>query len=296
MTHNTKTIDELMNEVDANVKKLVEIFAFLLKYRVLFKGTGIEFVGLREYVPGQDDATKIDWKASLRAQRLFIKQYEEERDLDIFVLLDSSASMLFGTQKKLKSEYAAVVAGAIVFSAIETGDNVGFAMFNEKVEPFLTPSQDPSQYYNILSFMVNPKYYGGKCDLKDSLLFLLNNLEEKTVLFIISDFIGIGNNWKSPLKMVSAKINRVVGIMVRDLRDSFLPHGTGYIRFKDPFSENFITVNLDNIRIKYEKLAARQERNIEKAFLEAKAGFVKIYTHEPFVEPLIRYLQLIEEI
>jgi len=189
-----KTVEELMEEVDTHVKRLVEVFAFLLKYQLLFRGTGIEFVGLREYIPGQDDAMRIDWKSSLRTQRLYVKQYEEERDLDIFVLLDTSGSMLFGTQEKLKSEYAAIVAGAITYAAIETGDNVGFAMFNDKIQAFLTPSQDAAQYYHILSLMVNPNYYGGRCNLAESLLFLLNNLGEKTVLFIVSDFIGVGKN------------------------------------------------------------------------------------------------------
>ena len=288
-------VEELMKEVDTHVKRLVEVFAFLLKYKILFRGTGLEFAGLREYAPGQDDATRIDWKASLRTQKLYVKQYEEERDLDIFILFDASSSMLFGTQERLKSEYAAIVAGALTFAAIETGDNIGFAMFSDKIRKFLEPSQDPAQYYHILSFLANPDYYGGACNLGNALTFLLNNLRERTVLFIISDFIGIGESWKDPLKMISAKLDRVIGIMVRDLRDTYLPKGVGYVRLADPFSGKMITVNLDSVREKFEFLAKQQERIVEEEFLKSKAGFVKVYTHEPFVEPLIRYLQLMEE-
>ena len=283
-----------MEEIDVRVKKLVELFALILKYKILFKGTGLDFAGLKEYVPGEDDAKRIDWVASLRTQKLFVRQYEEERDLDVFILLDTSASMLFGTQKYLKSEYASILAGCLGFAAIETGDNLGFATFNANVSNFLEPSQDISQYYQMLSFMVNPKNWGNECNLEGALKFVLENLRERTVLFIISDFIGIGSKWKDSLKMASAKFDRVIGIMVRDLRDTYLPQGVGYMRVRDPFTGKVKTVNVDKIRKKYEELAKKQEIEIEREFLASKAGFVKMYTHQPFVEPLIKYLQMSE--
>ena len=129
----------------------------------------------------------------------------------------------------------------------------------------------------------------------DSLLFLLNNVRERTVLFIISDFIGMDEGWRDSLKMICGKLDKVVGIMVRDLRDTTLPKGVGYMRFKDPFSGKVLTVNVDEIREKFEELSKQQEKEVEKEFLDSKAGFVKVYTHQPFVESLINYLQLTEE-
>ena len=290
-----KTVQELVNEVDIRVKKLVEIFAFILKYKILLKGTGLDFAGLREYVPGEDDAKRIDWTASLRTQRLLIKQFEEERDLDIFILLDTSSSMLFGTQKYLKSEYSAIIAGVLSFAALETGDNVGFAMFNDKVTKFLEPSQDMSRYYLMLTLMVDPENWGGGCNLAEALKFLLEKLRERTILFIISDFIGVGEGWEDSLKMISAKLDRVFGIMIRDLRDTYLPKGAGYMRFRDPFTGKVKTVNVDKVRKKFEELAKKQEEHVEKTFLSSKAAFIKIYTHQPFIEPLIKYLQMSEE-
>ena len=288
-------VEELMREIDVNVKKLVEAFAFLFKYRILFRGTGVEFAGLKEYVAGEDDATKIDWKASLRTQRLYVKQYEEERDLDIFILVDASASMLFGSQEKLKYEYAAILAGSLAFAALENRDNVGFAMFNEKIIGFIEPSQEIANYYHMLENLSRVSNYGGRCKLGDALTFVLNNLAEKTVLFVISDFIGLDEKWRDGVKMVSAKFDRVIGIMVRDLRDTYLPKEVGYLRFQDPFSGKILTVNVDKIRKKFEEEAKKQEKEVEEEFLRSGAGFVKIYTHEPFIEPLIRYLELWEE-
>ena len=289
-----KTVDELLEEVDIRVKKLVELFALILKYKILFKGTGLDFAGLKEYSPGEDDAKRIDWVASMRTQRLLVRQYEEERDLDVFILLDTSASMLFGTQKYLKSEYASILAGCLTFAALETGDNIGFATFSDKVNHFLEPSQDYGQYYQILKIMVDPRNWGGRCNLELALKFTLENLRERTALFIISDFIGIGEGWKDALKMVSAKFDRVIGIMVRDIRDTCLPKGIGYIRVRDPFTGRVKTVNADKIREKFERLAKQQEEEVEREFLSSRAGFVKIYTHQPFIQPLIKYLQMSE--
>ncbi len=285
-------IEKLMQEVDKNVRELVDVFRFLLRYKVLFRGTGIEFAGLREYVLGEDDASRIDWKASLRSKRLYVKQYEEERELDVYILLDTSVSMLFGTQEKLKSEYAAVVAGTLAYAAIESGDNVGFGMFSDKVLVSLPPVGDISQYYNILRLTVDPRFYGGGCNINETLSYTVNSIEEKTVLFIISDFIGIGDEWEDSLKMACGKFNTVFGIMIRDIRDSTLPEGVGNMRFSDPFSDKVLVVNVDKIRKDFERFTKKQESRIEKIFIESGAGFVKVYTHEPFVKPIARYLQL----
>lgn len=296
---NNKKVEEayikgLMEEVDANVQEIINAFRFSLKYRVLFRGGGIEFAGLREYVPEEDDASRIDWKASLRSGRLYVRQYEEERDLDIYILLDASSSMVCGTQNKLKSEYAAVVAGTIAHAAIETGDKVGFGMFSDRVIVSLTPVGDLTQYYRILKLVVDPRHYGGVCDLDQALSYTLNSLGNRTTLFIISDFIGLGSGWKDSLKMISGKLDRIMGIMVRDLRDSYLPEGIGNMKFADPFSEETVIVNTDKLRDRYNKIAREQERMVEEEFRQSNAGFVKVHTTEPFVKSLVKYLELSE--
>lgn len=281
---------DLMYEVDTKVRRLSDVFSFLLTYQILFRGTGLEFAQLKEYIPGEDDATRIDWKASLRTGKVFIKQYEEERDLDIMVLLDVSSSMEFGTQNKIKREFAGIMAGAIVSAGIEIGDNVGFCMYTDKIVKFLEPSNDETQYYRVLELIVNRDNYGGKSNLDKVLRFVLNNVKENTILFIISDFINIGTEWEDSLKMVSSKLNDVMGIMVRDLRDEFLPKGSGNFRFRDPHSESTIIVNLDRAKKEYEKMAKDQSDYVKATFRRSNAGFVKVFTHEPFVKALVEEL------
>lgn len=289
----TDELDELVEEVDNNVRGFVDVFTYLLKYRILFRSSGLEFAGLREYAPGEDDASRIDWKASLKSQKIYIKQYEEERNLDIFILFDSSSSMLFGTQEKLKSEYAALVAATLAFASIEVGDNIGFAMFNDKVIEFLEPMQDISQYYHILRLLIDKKNYGGKCNMAESLSMVLNNIPEKTILFIISDFIGIGDI-EDNIKMCAGKFDKVFGIMIRDPRDESLPSDLGYISFLDPFSNKTMVINTDKIRDKYEQEVKTQLKYMEKIFVDSGASFIKILTNEPFAEPIIKQLQFME--
>ncbi|UCG95901.1 MAG: DUF58 domain-containing protein [archaeon] len=283
---------ELMYEVDSKVKRLSDVFSFLLTYQILFRGTGLEFAQLKEYVPGEDDATRIDWKASLRTGKVFIKQYEEERDLDIIVLLDVSSSMEFGTQNRIKREFAGIIAGSIISAGIQIGDNVGFCMYSEEVKKFLEPSNDETQYYRSLELIVDKRNYGGKADLDKALRFILNNVKENTILFLISDFITPGKEWEESLKMVSNKLNDVMGIMVRDLRDEFLPDGTGNFRFRDPYSDRSIIVNLDKAKEHYEKMAREQYEYVKSNFRRSNVGFVKVFTHEPFIKALIRELTI----
>ena len=288
-----KETNELVEEIDKSVRGFVDVFTFLLKYRILFRSSGLEFAGYKEYVPGEDDASKIDWKASLKSNKIYVKQYEEERNLNLFILFDSSSSMLFGTQEKLKSEYAAIVAGTLAFAGVEVGDNIGFAMFNEKIVNFLEPIQDITQYYQILRLLSDKKNYGGSCKMQEALSFVLNNVHERTALFIISDFIGVGD-MEDGIKMCAGKFDKVFGLMIRDPKDEFLPKEIGYVSFSDPFSNKVITVNIDKIKDKFEEAAKRQSQLVEKAFLDAGAGFIKIYTDKPFAEPMIKYLQFIE--
>ncbi|NOR84748.1 DUF58 domain-containing protein [archaeon] len=290
-------IKNLMQEVDANVKKLIDIFRFVLKYKIIFKGQGVEFAGIRQYTES-DDAKMIDWKVSARMStsgkidKLYVKIYEEERDLDVMVLLDTSSSMLFGSQDKLKHEYAAILAATIIYAATETGDNAGLAMFNEKVHKFIPPSKESIQYYRVLETLVNKKNYGGSKNLKNAIKYATKIGRGRTMLFIISDFISCGDDWDDALKSAAAKFDGVLGIMLRDIRDSYLPEGAGHFRLSDPFSEHISETNLDKIKHKFETLAAKQEKDVELTFHKSKAGFIKYYTKDPFIKSLMNWFEL----
>ncbi|MBI4173164.1 MAG: DUF58 domain-containing protein [Candidatus Aenigmarchaeota archaeon] len=280
----------LTRKIDAEVKRIIDTFRTAVKYMILFRGKGIEFAGLREYVPGEDDASRIDWRASLRSQSLYVREYEEERDLDIFILLDTSSSMLFGSQGMTKSEYASVIAGVLSYAGIDSGDNVGFAMFNRSVPIFLEPVNDVYQYYKILDLLTNESMYGSGANLKLALDRVTTYLGPRTFLFIISDFLGLGKGWETSLKMASHKFDKVLGIMVRDLRD-LEPPAAGYMRFYDPFTGRAAAVKTDKVRKRYAKYAKEQYDQVLAAFRSSNAEMLNVLTTESFAKQITRYFE-----
>jgi len=204
--------------------------------------------------------------------------------------------MLFGTTDKLKSEYAAVVAGSLAFAAIDSGDSIGFGMFSDKMKISVPPLSDISQYYLMLRNLVDPRMYGGPCNFDGALSHVLNSISEKSALFIVSDFIGIGDKWTDSFKAVCGKLDSVFGIMVRDVADSNLPEGVGNIRLEDPFLEgNIMTTNLAKAKKDYAREAELAEARVHREFNNVGAGFVEVSTNEPFAKLIVKYIQLVQE-
>jgi len=281
-------LNGLMEEVDTNVKRLIELFRFILKYKIIFRGSGIEFAGLRAYTP-EDDASRIDWKSSARTGKIYVKLFEEERDLDLFLLVDVSNSMLFGTTEKIKTEYAAILAATIAYAGIEVGDKVGIGLFSDKMTKVIPPSGGNVQYFKILKALVDSGNYGGLCNIKNALKYTNQFIKKRSIIFVISDFIGVGQDWLDELRITGYRFDRLLGIMIRDPRDDFLTAGVGNIRLCDPFSGKKIIVNIDKYAEAYKKAARSQRLFIENQFYANNGGFIQTYTTEPFVKPLMRY-------
>ena len=122
----------LIKELDTQLKKGLSHEPMAGDYRSVFKGRGLEFEGYRDYNP-EDDATMIDWKATLRAKRLVVRELREERNLSVLFLFDVSNSMLYASTEKLKCEYAAELIATLSYAIREVGDAVGLVMFNDKI-------------------------------------------------------------------------------------------------------------------------------------------------------------------
>ncbi len=293
----SREIKKLMTEIDIEVKKLADIFRLVLKYKMIFRGKGLEFYGLRQYEEG-DDAFMIDWKATLRSNpsreisKLYVKVFEEERDLDVMVLLDASPTMLFGTGRKLKSEYASLIAGAVAYAALESNDNTGLIMFSDRINVFIPPTKESSQYYEILAALVDRNNWCGKKDFSAALDFAVKLLRSETMLFIISDFINVGNGWWDKLKLAASKFEGVLGIMIRDRRDIELPKGAGYYRFKDPITGRVMEVDVDKYADEYKRKALEEIKMVENGFHRAGVTLIKYITDEPFVKPIVHWLDI----
>jgi uncharacterized protein (DUF58 family) len=282
-------VASVVRELDVALKVLTEA-RIMSRYRRIIKGKGLEFEDFREYTP-EDDASSIDWKASKRANKTLIRRYKEERDMNIFFAVDVSSSMLFGSTARLKYEYAAGLVAAISHFVLQSGDKVGLLLFTDKVVKYMEPGKGTDHFYVMLKYLLTPDFYGGGYNVTTPLEFLMNSVEEKSVLFMISDFIGIESDWEKSVKTVSGKFDGIA-LMVRDPRDSTLPKGTGQVVISDPYSEKELLVDSnDRDRMEYERRVRAEEERMEKGFKRCNWDLLKVSTEESFTMPVIKFLK-----
>jgi len=279
-------IPSLLRKLDIVIKILINT-QITSRYRSLFKGKGLEFEDYRVYTP-YDDASRIDWKASMRANELLIKEFIEERNLNVYMVVDVSSKMIFGSTEKLKMEYAAELVAAFSYLATKSGDKAGLLMFNDRVVDFVAPSSGDKHFYLLLSKLLDINKYGGGFDLEKALRYLLNITTERGLVVIVSDFIGFKQEWKKVISIASVKFD-VIGMMVRDPRDNFMPEGVGQVVLQDPFSDDTIIVDTDLIKNAYEKYTQDEIAMIRSYFINANADFIYLLTSESFIKPLMKF-------
>ncbi|MCK5022648.1 MAG: DUF58 domain-containing protein [Candidatus Aenigmarchaeota archaeon] len=277
----------LHKKLEIILKMLVDT-QMISNYRSVFRGRGLEFEDFRDYTLG-DDSSMIDWKTSARAMKLLIKMFKEERELDVYILLDTSSSMIFGSTEKLKMEYAAEVAATFAFMITEAGDRAGLTMFTDKPVKVVPLSVGKKHFQIIMNYLVKPEFYGGDFDLQKILEFTMSISKKKGLMIIISDFIGLKKGWERALKLASVKFD-VIGVMVRDPRDEYLPsEDLGQFVLQDPYTDASLLINPKKISEEYGKAAKNETAAIRKTFMKCNADLVKLTTEKSFMKPLIEY-------
>ena len=286
------TKKKLKVDLYSSLKKLDIIIRGLVttrimgSYRSLFKGKGLEFEDYRVYTPN-DDASLIDWKATARSDEILIKEFKEERNVEVFFLIDASSSMVFGSTPKLKVEYTAEVVAALAYAILNAGDRVGFALFTDKIIKKVPAIGGERQFHILGKTLVDPDTYGGNFDFNEAIRFLLNYLKQTSVVIIVSDFIGLKNSdWVKNLKILSKKMD-TIALMVRDPRDKTLLPETGQVVVADPYSKKELIIDTGLIAYKYEKEVKLQEKQIRDNFRQTEAELIELTTDKPFINPII---------
>ena len=265
---------------------------FIGNYVSVFRGRGLEFRDYRIYTPN-DDASLIDWKATARSKKTMIKEFDEERDLTIFFLIDASSSMLLGSTQKLKSEYAAEVIALLSRTILEAGDSFGFCLFTDKPVKTILPDKGIKQFHNFAEIVTNADFYGGKFDLEDALKFIFTILTPGTLVMVVSDFITIGETWENYLELASRKF-QIIGMMVRDPTDAALPKIRGEVIVSDPFSDDAMLVEPDLLQEQFKNEVEAEETKIKNIFVKNHSDFFKLKTNIDFIEPLIEFFKMRE--
>ncbi|MDP6533069.1 MAG: DUF58 domain-containing protein [Candidatus Marinimicrobia bacterium] len=262
------------------------------EYHSVFKGRGMSFSEVREYVPG-DDIRLIDWNVTARTGDPFIKIFEEERELTVILMVDMSASGQFGTASKLKTELAAELAAVLGFSAIKNNDKVGVIFFTDEVEKYIPPKKGRSHILRVIREILyfTPEKKG--TSLGNALDFLLHTAKRRSVVFLISDFMNEGY-WRS-LKVANRK-HDLIGVQIHDPAEEDIPD-IGMVKVKDPETNDVFWVDTGSAA---DRKAVKELREMNKTeFMDAcrKSRFdiIPISTKEDYVEPLMNYFRMREK-
>ncbi|MDM5271314.1 DUF58 domain-containing protein [Sulfurovum sp. zt1-1] len=238
----------------------------------LFQGEGFEFAELREYVYG-DDVRKIDWKTTAKLGKPYVKIYKEERELNVVVVSMLGGSMYFGTVKQ-KSDIMAELVATLGFSAVKNSDLFTHILFADTLYERSKPSKKHFSIHKAVEDVTEFEPLGKESDF-DKLTEMLNTrLKKKSLLFILSDFIG-----DIDLKLLSVK-HDVVAVIIRD-RFEEDPSELGYLRLIDMESKKSFESDINTGALNaYKKAIHQNDEKLYKQFKKQGVRFVKVYTHE----------------
>ncbi|MCX7732354.1 MAG: DUF58 domain-containing protein [candidate division WOR-3 bacterium] len=279
-----------IRQVEIRTKRLVNTI-FAGDYRSSFKGRGVEFADVREYLPG-DDVRTIDWSLTARFGKPFVKQFAEERELLVMLLVDASGSNRFGTRGQFKLEQAALVGATLAFSAIRNNDKVGLVFFTDRIERYVPPAKGRFHVLRLVRDILYFEPAGLGTEPVTALNFVMHILKRRAIVFLISDLLGPGFNperIEKSLGIVSRKHDLIV-ISINDLAERNLPN-LGVLEFEDAESGRQILVNTASVRTRRyvsEQMNSRREA-MGKLFQRFGVDWVQLQTGEEFTPVLHRF-------
>jgi len=238
-----------VNKIEIKTRHLVDSI-YAGGYRAVFKGRGIEFAGIREYYRG-DEYRSIDWKVTARTGELHVREHIEERELQVVVALDLSASMAFGSGSREKRETAVEFGAAMVLAGARNNDRVGICLFTDHVEKYLAPAKGPTHNLRLIRELLYFIPEGKQSDARPAMAFLHRSLGRRSVLFLITDAIDLPPLTRE-LRICAARHDLIV-VTVRDPREESVPD-IGLLEIEDPETgEEFLWDTSDTaLREKYQ--------------------------------------------
>lgn len=259
---------------------------FAGQYHSVFKGQGMEFQEVREYLAG-DDIRSIDWNVTARMGHPFIKKFVEERELTVMLMVDISRSNDFGSKQQMKRDLAAEVAAVLAFSAIQNNDRVGLILFSDEVEHYLPPRKGTRHVLRVIRDVLYFKAKKRGTSIASALHFLNNVASRKTVAFLVSDFID--SNYEQALA-VSAKRHDLISVIIRDNRERALVPA-GLIEWEDAETGRRLLLDTSNraTRQSFESNYARRQNALMNTMVKRGIDMIELTTGQPYATELVRF-------
>lgn len=261
------------------------------QYTSAFKGVGIEFDEVREYVPG-DDVRSIDWNVTARSGSPYIKRFAEERELTVMLAIDLSGSQRFGSVASLKSELAAEISALLAFLAIKNNDKVGLLIFSDECEKYLPPQKGRRHVLRVIREILGYQPWGTGTRIEEALKFINKILKHRSIVFLVSDFLD--DNFEKTLG-ITARRHDLVAVRIKDPKERDLPD-LGLIEFQDNETGRSVLVdtsagkNREMVRLN----AKRRDEFLAKLLRRYKVDLINIDTDRSYLEPIQKFFKLRE--
>ena len=285
----SKEILKKVRQIEIRTKNIVNDF-FGGDYHSNFKGRGMTFSEVREYVPG-DDVRSIDWNVTARTGKPHLKIFEEERELSVLILIDVSSSGVFGSKKNLKIDLGVEIAAMLSFSAIKNNDKVGLALFSDKIEKYIPPKKGKKHVLRLITDIVNHDFENSnkRTSIKTAIDFANKISKRKSVIFLISDFID--DNFWNELKFLNFK-NDVIGLQIYDSYERNFPNlGIINIHDSETGENTWIDTTNKKIRDKFQKNSIEKLNSFSKKCKNIGFDLIQISTDDDYIKFLMQFFR-----
>ncbi len=288
---NQEELVEKIKDIQIKAKYLVTDI-LTGEYKSSFRGQGMEFAEVREYIAG-DDVRSIDWNVTARMDTPYIKEFNEERELTVMILVDLSSSQEFGSVGKLKHELSTELSAIFSYLALNNNDKVGLIAFTDKIERYIPPKKGKNNIWQIIREVLTFKPENKKTDISVALDFLLKTTKRKAIVFLISDFICTG--FEKSIKMVK-KRHDLVSIKVIDPNEKSIPE-VGLVILEDAETGELIEIDtFDKKAMSMYKSIIEQNNNDFEQFIKTnRIDYIEIDSVKPYIKDLIKFFKLKEK-
>ena len=281
-------------EILKQIKKLEITTKYLVddlltgNYHSLFKGQGIEFSELREYRSG-DDIRSIDWNVTARYNQPYVKEFVEERSLEVYFILDLSNSSSFGNKFSKERKSLEIVA-SLMFAALRNNDNIGNFLYTENIEKYIPARKGKNHVFNILRSIITFQPKSKTTNLKTTLAQISQILKKRCILFIVSDFFD-SSEYLIPLKILR-KRHDIILIKITDLREHEFPK-IGLIELEDKETGEQILVDTSNpiFLRKYKESVLNHDLQFLSNLRKMNVDCIKILSDESYEMPLRKFFK-----
>lgn len=259
------------------------------EYHSVFKGRGIDFDEVQPYAPG-DDVRFIDWNVSARTGELFVKRFVEERELTVWIVVDASASMRFGSVERSKAEVVAEIAAVLAFSAIRNNDRVGLIIFSQEIQHFIPAKKGRKHVLRIIRDILGGEWDGEQTDIGAVMDFLGRISRRKAVVFMISDFLATG--YERSFK-IGARRHDVVPVIIEDPLEIEFPEVNALLPIRDleDGKIRWLDLNDKEQRRLFRRRLTNERAQRDRLFKRLRLDTVSVDTEQPYIDRLVQFFR-----